>query len=475
MKTLQPIILLLLLGSNGILAQHSDFKGRINSFHKPEDFRNHNGISGKDARFEKLHPKNLKTERESRLKVNQFKAELAGVPKLDSLIDEIWDDLANEWIIYEKVLYSYSGNGNTVLLFDYLLDLTSGEWLNDYKGELIFDLNGNVTLESYYNWDESTAQWIGDVKYESAYDGNGNTTLWNTSVWDEETSQWVGYFRSESVFDEHNNTTLYSDYYFDQSTSVWAVHNQFKYENTYDESGNIISIFNDAWQVNSSQWLNSGKREYTYDDSGNNTYIAFYWDGNSQWLNQEKCEFTTESNGNHYSYIYYDWDENSGKWVESTKNEYTNDENGNIILSFGYDWDATTSQWVGVEKIEFDFDANGNMISYIGYEWDADNSEWIFLFRESYYYSEHVITLLPNISKNHLSVYPNPAREYVVFDLEKVTESATVELFGVDGKKVLEQNLAVNKQVSVSSLPKGLYMYKVNSSGNRYTGKLLVK
>jgi len=84
-------------------------------------------------------------------------------------------------------------------------------------------------------------------------------------------------------------------------------------------------------------------------------------------------------------------------------------------------------------------------------------------------------SLKPDKVTNGINIYPNPAKEFVVFDVAIVGESATVQLYNVDSKKVLEQKLTDNKQVSISGLPKGLYMYKLNNKGYSYTGKLIIE
>jgi hypothetical protein len=84
-------------------------------------------------------------------------------------------------------------------------------------------------------------------------------------------------------------------------------------------------------------------------------------------------------------------------------------------------------------------------------------------------------SLKPDKVTNGINIYPNPAKEFVVFDVAIVGESATVQLYNVDGKKVLEQKLTDNKQVSTGDLPKGLYMYKLNNKGYSYTGKLIIE
>jgi photosystem II stability/assembly factor-like uncharacterized protein len=74
-----------------------------------------------------------------------------------------------------------------------------------------------------------------------------------------------------------------------------------------------------------------------------------------------------------------------------------------------------------------------------------------------------------------ISVYPNPAKDFVVFDLPNGSESATVELYDIQGKKVIQQKLTETKQISVGHLPRGLYLYRLTDSKKFYAGKLVVE
>ena len=174
-------------------------------------------------------------------------------------------------------------------------------------------------------------------------------------------------------------------------------------------------------------------------------------------------------------HIYYDWDEITSQWENISKDEYTYDANGNNTLYNGYDWDITTSQWNDRFKIEFTYDDNGNTTSSIYNSNEPTYGRCCGSFKATYYYSEHNFTFIPKIQDKDIGVYPNPATEFIAFDLTNISETAIVELFDIQGKKVLEQKLSENKQISISNLPKGLYMYKLNSSGKLYTGKLAVK
>ncbi|MBO6183651.1 MAG: T9SS type A sorting domain-containing protein [Chryseobacterium sp.] len=74
-------------------------------------------------------------------------------------------------------------------------------------------------------------------------------------------------------------------------------------------------------------------------------------------------------------------------------------------------------------------------------------------------------------TKTKLSIYPNPASEKVFIKGEKVT---AVEMYSMDGKK-LNVQLNSDQSVTVSDLPKGMYILKIKINNNWVTQKLMIK
>jgi hypothetical protein len=73
------------------------------------------------------------------------------------------------------------------------------------------------------------------------------------------------------------------------------------------------------------------------------------------------------------------------------------------------------SAFTGVQKLD----------STIYASWDITTSQWVGTSKTSYYYSEHN----SEIPAEYINVYPNPASEYIVFYINNISESATVEIF----------------------------------------------
>jgi|GEM_PF-2508962 len=53
--------------------------------------------------------------------------------------------------------------------------------------------------------------------------------------------------------------------------------------------------------------------------------------------------------------------------------------------------------------------------------------------------------------------------------------AATVSLYSVTGSEVLKKDINSTGSVSLSTLPKGVYIYKVNGTSKTHTGKVVVK
>jgi hypothetical protein len=432
MKTFLAIALLVVvLCISGVKGQIVDTKARNSALNKVLNLENSYSIPGKGGKFKMLNPNLFETR-----KGNQLKAASEGNQKLDSTIYEALDNVSNQLVISFKAVYTY-------------------------------DANGFETSAIGYFWNDTTSQWMTGWKHETTYDVNENLTIKSTYFWDDLNNQWVYIEKQEYTYDNHRNLILDFAYHGIPDQLLWAQ----KYENTYDASGNLLLDDTYDWEASHKLWVITRKSEYTYDTNGNLTAkILYNWDeGNSQWVLFYKMEFIYDASGNttlnsnsYYNTITDQW------YVDFTK-AAAYDNNGNITV------DSTFSEEWGKSKSEYAYDNNEKRFSQTDYYWNEATSQWSIYQRYTYYYSELNPTLIPGISERKISVYPNPATDFIVFDLTNISESAIAEIFDIQGKKVLEQKLSENKQISVSNLPKGLYMYKLNNNGNTYTGKFLIE
>ena len=80
----------------------------------------------------------------------------------------------------------------------------------------------------------------------------------------------------------------------------------------------------------------------------------------------------------------------------------------------------------------------------------------------------------PSFSAEKILLYPNPANNIVSLRLPNSVENAEIHLYNNLGQRVLKAILPSNNATfSVSNLASGIYLYKIISSNNTQTGKLI--
>jgi serine protease AprX len=77
------------------------------------------------------------------------------------------------------------------------------------------------------------------------------------------------------------------------------------------------------------------------------------------------------------------------------------------------------------------------------------------------------------------SVFPNPVSETAVFDVQNCLGKTSLEVFAMDGKRVIFNEIQKNGhmvfQTPVTGLNKGMYVYKISSENGVLAGKLVVE
>ena len=79
-----------------------------------------------------------------------------------------------------------------------------------------------------------------------------------------------------------------------------------------------------------------------------------------------------------------------------------------------------------------------------------------------------------DISENDFLVYPNPANDSISIVLSEGFDSGNIILFTVLGQKVLEEKITKqSSDISIKSLEKGTYLYKIESNSFVKSGKIV--
>lgn len=70
-----------------------------------------------------------------------------------------------------------------------------------------------------------------------------------------------------------------------------------------------------------------------------------------------------------------------------------------------------------------------------------------------------------NITHN-ISVYPNPAKDYLYVNIENITDNADLKIFHVNGQNVMKKNISSNTPVNISELKTGMYVGMIQLNNN---------
>ena len=81
-----------------------------------------------------------------------------------------------------------------------------------------------------------------------------------------------------------------------------------------------------------------------------------------------------------------------------------------------------------------------------------------------------------SVSNDSFIVYPNPTSDFVVISLPELFKKGTIFIYSLAGKKVLEQQVSQESaSISLKSLEKGMYLYKMESVDFSKNGKIFKK
>jgi hypothetical protein len=75
-----------------------------------------------------------------------------------------------------------------------------------------------------------------------------------------------------------------------------------------------------------------------------------------------------------------------------------------------------------------------------------------------------------------LKVYPNPAKDFIIFELQGAENTGTVKIMNIFGETVATKKLSAGKTVvRLAGLESGLSFYRIESKSKALSGKFMVR
>ncbi len=435
------------------------------------------------------------------------------------------DSTGQNWLPMTNETYAYNASGNLTLGVQMRWDPELNTWINENKLAITFNDHGDpVLIENCYH-DLDLNDWVCGEKEVVGYDDQGNIISDEVFIWNQELQIW-GIEASVKV--SYNEKGLESR--IEISMSDWL---KVILDMSYDDAGNLIEELDQEWDAINLKWVNSSLIKYSYDDRNNqilqsndrwNTETSAWepiaqshheYDLHDRLVKEDYYEIDTLSGQfvgtfmTLFGYDQYDnqnyiesksWDAGTEQWVSQFKEDFIWDELGNLLFMDWRFWDNLAGEWMIQRQDEFSYDASvpfsellfpeseifqrhsrlGWIQQYSSQMLTASTSEQVDsllqpVMNYSFYYSEFTGSGVNESVEPDFRIYPNPADDYVTFDLPDKQTPATLELYTIQGQKVIQQRLPDNRQIQVSRLASGMYLYRLIQGQYTKTGNLIVK
>ena len=133
---------------------------------------------------------------------------------------------------------------------------------------------------------------------------------------------------------------------------------------------------------------------------------------------------------------------------------------------FEYQWFYEGEQMLGISSSYIIAEQEGTYSLLLLDQWGCKyNSNDVFFSLASLY----------DYDQNKLSVFPNPAWNYLDVIIDNEQSFQLLELFDMQGRKVLSQQLwDVKNRIDIQHLERGTYILKVNSKGQQLTKRIVL-
>lgn len=445
--------------------------------------------------------------------------------KLDKISWEEYNAASSVWINSEKEEFDYNSDGVSDEVITYIWSLTNGNWIRTDKSSSKFEMNLLVE-EVKSQYDALQNMWIDTLKKEYVY----NNDLLSTCITYERSSNlqaWTGSMKEELNYDSNGNKTDHLYMVWSKTLNEWENTEQDVY--TYDAQNRVITYTSKIWDFLFNEWLNYEKEEYAYGTNPTSENYTYYlWNSYTKnWENNYKDYFEYYNNDLSMGFLSWYWDASQAKWIDLTKEVHEFDANKNLIYFAEYDWNENTVRWDYYDKETYTYDANNNPIMFIDYdrrplsnqwiehskevytynsdiknadmmlpysdtkildfyfktqllstqvyEWNKSTSTWINSAKGTFSYSDFIVSNYTNqIIAEPIQFYPNPATEAITFSNVESSTISTIEIFNLNGSKVLETEHNLNSPFNLNFLNQGLYVVRIQLDNNQiFTLKLI--
>jgi hypothetical protein len=448
-----------------------------------------------------------------------------------------WDTVLNEWVGVYTEQYNFDENGNVTSSTSswewdpvgkkfkpgFRMEFTrndsglvtswiesqwnpvSGKWVNTQKGDNTYDENGNTTSNVWSNWDTISNQWVLLSKYDYTYDAEGDQTSSISAFWNADSNKWDLAQKWEYIYEsKKSGSSIYSVsagkkllttiVYYLFPPDLWIP--LYRIDVTYNGEGEIILRVYSDWNPADQEYVETQKEQTDFNGSGFVIFRSYsVWnEESSEFQVQTQSVYTYDANNHRTSSAYYSRDQHSGQLVGTHRTDLTPDIYGNNLAISYYVWNLILNDWVGLSRYVYTYDyaflyadlwlpfyVQHKILQYIAYAFTgavplkSDEDDWEQNDLFIYYYSDLAVSGVSDISRGELSIYPNPATDFIQVEGDLDTDPGRVMMYNVSGKMVMNQVLDHGGRIPVSHLSKGIYVIRLTQGSKVKTAKVMIQ
>lgn len=362
-----------------------------------------------------------------------------------------------------KEEYDYSKENEFLSYSDYEWDMNSETWIPENKTEYTYNTRGDIEEITQSRFNTASKEMEKSNKRTFEYNSNNQLSLFFWANWDVLNKEWKSFDKREYFY--NSDETLEKKLYYDWGGSDIGWFLNVKEEYLYNKDTSEVILYD--WKVSLKDWQENTRKVYVK-NKNNKDSITSYLDWN---IDNKEWELSSVEN------IFYD-----------------DNQNTSVVVSFNK-WDSSISNWK--QRIETNYSYNtdyrysdipinpaGWFIPLFGVEdniclheientFDNIDNERNNSRRTMYYYTGIKTSSQDLNHRSNLKIFPNPFDDYIIVNSSSTSTKNTIEIYNLQGNRIITQNVVMNEQLFLPHLEKGIYFYKLILSGKEIRGKLI--
>ncbi len=225
------------------------------------------------------------------------------------IIWQEWDDIANDWVNYDREIIVYDAQGRETEIIIEFWDDDENEWIPDDRTVITYTDAGEYLemLTYYWGFDE----WELTERMVWIYE-NGRLVQINEEYWDGE--EWWLEFRIVYEYDDDGNNILQVYEYYDDWEDEWFV--EIRYLYSYDAAGNQIESILQWWDEDEEEWISLMRTTSGFDNRNNLIQNVFYSWGGEDWIPSTRMIYQYDENDEIQMLLFENWTVNEWRPTE---------------------------------------------------------------------------------------------------------------------------------------------------------------